>query len=252
MAKNHEFQEKNEKEKIINNEKNTPTSNQLDGDTISSIQGQNAHKAAEDALSENDLPRGYSDARRYSSEAAARFTAGNDSVDLDNITKVNELGFKGNNYPIYDISSPEEVASVKTHWNSEGYLDKNAISAYKRDFAKLYGWNRNVNALHEDGENIIKIRNAGLSVPHELENATIEEASEYLRDNSLLRIPDDHVDQIRSELEVDIRNFPTSYSLSENPTDEQIKHVLERVKGIGLKSNELKEMVEIRMKEEKF
>jgi len=220
-------------------------------DTISAIQdnevrqGSEARQAAENALSTNDLTRGEMDARRYASEAAARTTIGDDAVDLDQFSTEHEMGFQGNNYPTYDVASANEIASVKTHWNSDGQAD---VSAYKQDFSKMLGWGRPAGALEKDGENILKARDAGASVPQELEGATIEEASEYLRDNGCLRIPDDHVDAVRAELEADARKFPSNYHLPENPSEEQINHVLGRVQGVGLTSSELQSMINQRMR----
>ncbi len=216
-------------------------------DTISAIQGNEAYGDAEDAL-DRDLPRGYLDARRYASEAAARRTIGHGAVDLDKCARDQELGMAGNNYPNYDVSSTSEVATVKTRWDSKGELSDAARSGYKRDFAKMNGWGRTVGAVERDADNILAARDAGVPVPKELEDATAEQASAYLRDNACLRIPDDHVDTVRADLAEDVRNLPSNHNLPENPSQEQIDHILQRVQGIGVTSTELQGMVERRMR----
>lgn len=112
----------------------------------------------------------------------------------------------------------------------------------------MLGWNREVNALSSDGENIVFARAAGVPVPEELEKANAEEAGVYLRDNSRLRIPDDHFSAVRNALEEDIRQFPQNFFLPENPTDDQVQHILERVQGIGINSTELQGLISARIK----
>jgi len=162
---------------------------------------------------------------------------------LDEVTQNLNLGHRGDNYPTYDVSSRSEVASVKTHWNLDGELDENSIAAYKRDFSKMLGWNREASALSSDGNNIVSARKTGIPVPIALEKASAEEAALYLRDNSRLRIPDDHVGPVRDALEHEIRQFPGNFFLPNNPTDGQVKRILGRVQGIGIKSRELEEMI---------
>ena len=202
-----------------------------------------ARRAAQDALAERQLDeRDILGKRRYASEAAARATMGSEATNLDVAAKERDLGFQGNNYPTYDISSHDEVASVKTHWNAEGHLDDRAVAAYKGDLAHLYGWNREPGAVERDGENIVTARDAGVPVPTELEDASPTQAARYLRDNGRLRIPDDHVEPVRASLEQDIRESPDNYYLPDDPSDEQIARVLERIQGIGLSSGELQEL----------
>jgi hypothetical protein len=101
-----------------------------------------------------------------------------------------------------------------------------------------------INGLHQDGQNILAARDAGLPVPSELQNATPEQAATYLRDNSNLRIPDDHVASVRTAIANDIQQFPQNYHLSENPTQAEIDHVLNRIQGIGLTSGELQDILQ--------
>lgn len=205
--------------------------------------GESARHAAEETLVDHQV--GEQDIigrRRYASEAAARSTVGNGAMDLDALSKDEALGFQGDNYPTYDLSSRSEVASVKTHWNSDGELDGRAVKAYQRDFAHMLGWGRTPGAVEQDGENIVAARDAGLPVPRELEDADPKEAAGYLRDNSRLRIPDDHVGPVRAEMEQDIRTLPSNYYLEGDPSQEQVDGVLERVQGIGMSSRELQEI----------
>lgn len=208
-----------------------------------------AYEAAQQALADNDICAEHAAyARRYASEAAARTVAGENAVDLDSFIRENDVaGFKGDNYPTYDIASRTEVASVKTHWNVKGELNAGAIAAYKRDFAKMRGWGRNPGALEADGASIIAAHEMGAPIPEGLNNATVEEAATYLQNEAILRIPDDHVEPVRRELEKDILTFPSNYQLPENPSPQQVEKVLHRIQKIGLTSGELQKLIDERM-----
>lgn len=208
-----------------------------------------AHEAAQGALADNDISAEHAAyARRYASEAAARTMAGENAVDLDSFIRENDVpGFKGDNYPTYDIASRTEVASVKTHWSVKGELNASAIAAYKRNFSKMRGWGRSPGALEADGERIIAVHEAGSPIPEELNSATAEETSNYLQKEAILRIPDDHVEPVRRELEKDIHTFPSNYQLPENPSSKQVEQVLDRIQGIGLTSGELQKLIDERM-----
>ena len=153
---------------------------------------------------------------------------------------------KGNNFPTYDVSSQQEVASVKTHWNGEGELADTAMAAYCRDFSHMQGWGRSEDALEQDARNILAARDSGVPVPRELERASESDTARYLRDQSVLRIPDDHVQEVQASLAADARTFPSNYFLSDHPSDADIAHITDRVRGIGVTSDELIEITERR------
>jgi hypothetical protein len=206
------------------------------------LRNQRAYQAAEQAIEGNAQAENHAlYARRYASEAAALTSAGDDAVNLDAAAKIG--GLKGGNFPTYDISSSQEVASVKTHWDSNGQLSDSALQAYKQDLSHMMGWNRESSGLQSDGQNITAARDAGLPTPTELQNATPEQAAIYLRDSSLLRIPDDHVQPVREMIASDVKQFPGNYHLGENPQQADIDRVLDRIQGIGLTSGELRDII---------
>lgn len=190
--------------------------------------------AAADAIEKSKV-KDYIYYRRYASEAAAQAAIGGDAINLDTATK----GYIGGNYPIYDISSSLEVASVKTHWNSSGDLSDTSVNSYVRDFDTLLGWNREVDALTNDGLNIIKAREQGISVPKDISSASGIEAGLYLRDSGKLRIPDDHVKRVRDAIETRARKFPANYFLPESFGEQDIYHLVNRIDGIGITSKQL-------------
>lgn len=187
----------------------------------------------------NSETKDYIYLRRYSSEAAAKTAIGGDAVNLDKAT----TGHVGGNYPTFDIASSTEISSVKTHWSINGDLSETAINSYLSDFHFILGWNREVNALYKDGENIIRAKENGVPVPNEVRSLSAEGAAVYLRDFGTLRVPDDHVQQIRSALALKVRTAPANYFLSETFTEDQVERVVNRVRGIGVTSTELQQML---------
>jgi hypothetical protein len=201
-----------------------------------------ARQAAEQALDDKGVTSDRQlDARRHASEAAARITLGGDAINLDQVAQ--KLGMKGNNFPTYDIASRYHVASVKTHWADDGTLNDAARQAYQRDFDHMLGWGREVNALEQDGQNIVKAREAGVPMPDALRTATPEQAAEYLRNHSVLLVPDDHVETVRADLKARALELPENYFLPSNPTEAQIEGLLQRVQGLGLSSGELRDVI---------
>jgi hypothetical protein len=197
--------------------------------------------AAQDAICNVNEPNSDLPYRRYASEAAARAVIGGDAVDLDIAT----AGHKGHNFPTYDISSSSEIASVKTHWDN--------TDAYISDFHRQLGWGRSydqgLSPVQLDARNIIQARDRGeIPVPRDLENANLAQVTDYLNRQSVLRIPDDHVKEVRDKLETLVTDLPHNYHLPDNPSQEQIKSVLDRIRPMGLTSTELREMIELRMR----
>lgn len=201
-----------------------------------------ARQAAEQALADKGITSDRQlDARRHVSEAAARITLGGNAINLDEAAQ--KLGMKGNNFPTYDMVSRDQVASVKTHWADDGTLNDAARQAYQRDFNHMLGWGREVHALEQDGQNIVKAREAEVPMPDVLRTATPEQAAEHLRDHSVLLVPDDHVETVRADLRARALELPENYFLPSNPTEAQIEGLLQRVQGLGLSSGELRDII---------
>ena len=200
---------------------------------------QEVFRAAKDAYESTDLAKSnYGWARRICSESAALRFIGGDAISLDKFVTQHNVPLKGWNYPIYDISSSQEIASVKTHWNGKGELDESSIIRYQSDLSKQLGFNREFLALSTDAKNIFLIREAGGPVPFQLSNAGQEEAAVYLRDHSVLRIPDDHVDQVRLAVRASAKEMPDNFYLS-NSEISRLDLLSKRIQGIGLTSSEL-------------
>jgi len=181
-------------------------------------------------------------------EISAKNVIGEDAVNLNDLAK---------NFPTYDISSSNEIASVKSHMHYGTELTGQDINYYIHDFNHMLGSGRayedGLDPIQHDAKNIASIRDIGAPVPESLQGANQQEIGEYLKHNSVLRIPDDHVDPVQKALELRIQEFPQNYFLEPNPTGEQVQSVLARVKGTGLNSAQtLDQLVENQSPADRF
>jgi WXG100 family type VII secretion target len=183
--------------------------------------------------------------RGHAAEEAARVSGGPGTIDLDRAAT--ELGgFPGNYMPGYDIASPREIASVKTHWSDAawtpetGGLTPSSMGAYRRDFDKMLGWGPS-GTLDNYADAVTRLRDGGYTVPDAIRNASPTDVARYLRDESVLRIPDDHVGPVRDMLRTRIQQFPGNYHLPDNVSPAQIDDfVNRRIQGIGIGSGDLR------------
>jgi hypothetical protein len=164
-------------------------------------------------------------------EVSAKNIIGGDAINLNDLAT---------NFPTYDIASSTELASVKSHMHIGTEPTSQDINLYVHDFNHMLGWGRDyvnrLDPIQQDAKNIAEIRGRGAPIPEIIKNADQQEIGEYLKHNSVLRIPDDHVESVQKALEAKILEFPENYFLDANPTNEQIQSVLNRVKGTGLTS----------------
>lgn len=212
-------------------------------EALSPAEKQRLSAVAQEAMDKGPVQDSSIHYRRYASEAAAGANMPG-AVSLDAATE----GFQGHNYPLYDLASPTEVASVKTHWTSEGNLDTNALNAYVRDFERQLGWGRAAGSVARDGERLVQVRDqCGIPVPEALKQANAEAAAEYLRLNSCLRIPEDHVKPVQDELVRRARQSPETYGLPVDYTDADLTHLRDRVRSLGLTSSDLRALIQAQM-----
>lgn len=211
-----------------------------DGDAVPDGKNEAALKAAEKNLADHGVTNlNQIEGRRHGGEGAAIETMGGDAKSLDRPGKPA--------FPTYDASSSNEVASVKTHWANDGSLSEGARANYQHDFEHMLGWGRTPDALQTDGKNIKAAAAEGVPVPQDLTTqGTDAAAGEWLRDNSVMRVPDDHVSTVRADLGSRARALPGNYFLPENPSDAQVTQLTERVKGIGVTSAQLQDLIDKR------
>jgi hypothetical protein len=173
-------------------------------------------------------------------EDAALKKIGEDAFNLnDNAAK----GMRGHNYPTFDICSLRELTSVKSHISSLGEVSAQDIESYKSDFSEMLGvtgsYDRGLSPLEQKAENIKYLSDSGqFPVPEEIKGAGINQVQDYLKNNTVMRIPDDHVQVVRNTLAADARNLPENYYLPSDPSDEQVNSILNRVQGTGMTSAE--------------
>ena len=190
-------------------------------------------------MSQENKKRGYIQRQGDLHEESALKLIGGDAVNLNNNEKLRDMGLRGNNYPTYDILSSTEICSVKSHISENGSAN---TDAYLNDFGKMLGDDRAyegpLSPVQQDAERLMDCAARGLPVPEAVKNASPEQVASYLQESSVLRIPSDHVGDVRQELLADAKQLPEKYALPENPTAEQLQKLADRVQSTDLSSTE--------------
>lgn len=172
-------------------------------------------------------------------EEAALKLIGGDAENLNNNPKLEDMGLHAGNYPNFDIFSSKEICSVKSHFTQDGSPN---IQSYKNDFSKMLGWGKaydsGLSPLEQDAKRITECATRGIPVPAEIQKAGQDQVVQYLKEKSVMRIPTDHVGKVRSALVDDARNLPSNYFLPDNPTEEQLTRLGDRVQSTSLSSIE--------------
>jgi hypothetical protein len=172
-------------------------------------------------------------------EEFAQKLIGGDAENLNNNPKLEDMGLHAGNYPNFDIFSSNEICSVKSHFTQDGAPN---IQSYKNDFSKMLGsgkpYQDGLSPLALDAKRISECAAKGIPVPEEIKEASQEQVVQFLKEKSVMRIPSDHVESVREALVNDARQLPEKYFLPENPTEEQLRALSERIQSTGLNSNE--------------
>lgn len=177
-------------------------------------------------------------------EESALKLIGGDAENLNNNPKLEDMGLHAGNYPNFDIFSSNEICSVKSHFTQDGTPN---IQSYKNDFSKMLGsgkpYQDGLSPLALDAKRISECAAKGISVPNEIKEANQEQVVQFLKEKSVMRIPSDHVESVREALVNDAGQLPEKYFLPENPTEEQLRSLGERVQSTGLSSSETLEQM---------
>lgn len=172
-------------------------------------------------------------------ESAALKSIGGDAINLN--------GNVMENFPTFDISSSQEICSVKSHISQDGVLTDQNISSYLHDFEHMLGWDRDMAyneldgkllPIEQDAKRIAELQGRGAPIPESLSNASSDQIVDYLKHDTVMRIPQDHVSAVQDEIERKAREIPENYYLSNPPTDNEITVLRDRVKPTGLTAGE--------------
>jgi len=178
-------------------------------------------------------------------EESALKLIGGDAENLNNNPKLEGMGLHSGNYPNFDIFSSNEICSVKSHFTQDGAPN---IQSYKNDFSKMLGsgkpYHDDQSPLALDAKRISECAAKGVPVPDEIKEASQEQVVQFLKEKSVIRIPSDHVESVREALVNDAGQLPEKYFLPENPTEEQLRSLGERVQSTGLSSSETFEQMD--------
>lgn len=177
-------------------------------------------------------------------ESATLNTIGGDAINLNGDAA---KGYRGGKYPTFDISSSTEICSVKSHISQDGVLTNQNVNGYIHDFEHMLGWNRDIAyneldgkllPIEQDAKRIADLQGRGIPIPESLSNASSDRIVEYLKHDTVMRIPEDHVSAVQDELERKAREIPENYYLSNPPSNSEIATLRDRVKSTGLTAEE--------------
>lgn len=189
-------------------------------------------------------PRNYIEIQGRLHEDSCKFVLGGD------VQNINDLSIE--NFRTYDLISPDGVWSVKTHMDMEGRLTENAMKAYQADFEYMLGWNRSVDALELDVKALRGRLPDGVAMPKALNDGSLDEAVAYLKNNSNLVIPGDHVEAVRNNLISHAHIYPETYGLSEQAAEEDFQNLAQRVQGSGLNATDTPALVKEKLQQQQL
>lgn len=171
-------------------------------------------------------------------ESATLKSIGGDATNLNDVKK---------NFPTFDISSSQEICSVKSHISQDGALTEQNVNSYFHDFEHMLGWGRDLTyneldgkllPIEQDAKRIADLRERGVPIPESISNASSDQIVDYLKHDTVMRIPQDHVSAVQDELERKAREIPENYYLSNPPTENEITTLRDRVKSTGMTAEE--------------
>jgi hypothetical protein len=176
-------------------------------------------------------------------ESALKMIGGN-AENLNHNPKLDGMNLPFGNYPTFDILSSSEICSVKSHLDIDGGPK---VPDYTNDFSNMLGWGRSfvngLSPLAQDAQRITECAARGIPVPDNIINADIDQVVSFLQEKSIMRIPSDHVEAVRSALVEDAQQFSGNYYLTDNPAASHLQQLAERVQRTGLSGVETLEQL---------
>lgn len=189
-------------------------------------------------------PRNYIEIQGRLHEDSLKSRLGSDAQNINDLA--------AENFRTYDLISSEGIWSVKSHMSAEGELTESAAKAYQANFDHLLGWNRSVDAVEMDVKALRDRLPEGTAVPKALREGSLEEATDYLKNNSILGVPEDHVEAVRNNLIKHAREFPETYGLPASPSEEDFQKLSDRIQGTGLNASDTPAFVKEQLKQQEI
>ena len=157
------------------------------------------------------------------------------------------------NARIYDVGNQSRVASVKTYGVGHGSVSRSTVSNYVRDLRVATGRSQRPNDMQKFNAAAQELRQAArqssVPLPSALSSAqSNRSAAEWLRQNAEMRIPDDHVKQVRSAVRSSVIRTPVTYGLPPNASyaDKAAlgQQLAQRVQPMGMSAVRIEQMVD--------
>lgn len=189
-------------------------------------------------------PRNYIEIQGRLHEDSLKSRLGSDAQNINDLA--------AENFRTYDLISSEGIWSVKSHISAEGELTDSALKTYHSNFKHMLGWNRPVDALEMDVKALRERLPEGTALPNALREGSLEEATDYLKNNSILGVPEDHVEAVRNNLIKHAHEFPETYGLPASPSEEDFLKLSNRIQGTGLNASDTPAFVKEQLKQQEI
>lgn len=166
---------------------------------------------------------------------------------LDEIVGQLDGSLQGAHFKIYDIIGKIAVGSVKVRAIHDKSLSKHIKSLYIKDFYLAIGQDDEHRFRFESAaELLLEAKQKELiPIPVNMKQVeTVEEMKSYLRQYGELYIPDNHVEEIRTEIQQRLLMFPENFGFKKLLTNEEIKTFVYRVRPIGVTSTVIGRMLD--------
>lgn len=186
--------------------------------------------------------RGYAEIQGRLHEDALLSKLGGDTQNTNDLVR--------DNFRTHDLVSSEGVWSVKSHMGTEGQMTEWAAKSYQAEFDYMLGWNRGTGAVELDAKALRENLPKETGLPAPLKEGSLQESTDYLKNNSILGVPEDHVEAVRKNLIDHAREYPETYGLPEQPGDEEIGKLASRVQGTGLKASDTPALVNEKLQQQ--
>jgi len=155
------------------------------------------------------------------------------------------------NFPVYDHLFNGETASVKTHLPNIEHENQH-LTAYAHDLRVAIGATEAKRGKYagKDGPSFAADHLKEFALADaDFSHARKPDIHRYLIDTATLRIPSDHVDDVKNYVRRCAAQDPTLYGLPRHNQAHDMDRLVERVRPIPLTEQQLRQAVQVRMAE---
>ncbi|MFZ4506368.1 MAG: eCIS core domain-containing protein [Fimbriimonas sp.] len=175
-------------------------------------------------------------------EAASELVLKSEGATVKNL---NDFTPNAGNFPTLDLTTDKGFASVKVKGTHTVSLSEGSLTSYVSDFSKVADKEKLTSVAAEVGANRKAIQDAGAWPARLPLDASVDDIATFMSKNAELWIPDDHVAKVVAELKQKALANPARFGLNPDAPDlaTQVDALAARVRSMGIKSNEIDDIV---------